>query len=196
MSDNPQQRPSQTGNPNLDKFLSTLGSEENTQAHAEATRVVYEQFNAGAPIPPVSPSDLKNLWEVSRRMNADMPPRPGGAIGLSVFAAYGFEAASASPEVRVPIQLRYQLLAALVERGVLKDYLHEGELDERAIRAAVTIPCDKIDLGEAMIPQALAMAPAESAAKAKEEMRAGGYDPDKPNADIKFLDWLRNSTSS
>lgn len=29
MSDNPQHRPSQTGNPNLDKFLSTVGSEKN-----------------------------------------------------------------------------------------------------------------------------------------------------------------------
>ncbi|HEX3104413.1 MAG TPA: hypothetical protein VHQ22_08195 [Terriglobales bacterium] len=105
------------------KFLSTVGSEENAQAHAEATREVYEQFGAGAPIPPVGFSDLKNLWEVSRRMNADMPPQPGGAIGLSLFAAYGFEAASASPEVRVPIQLRCHLLTALVERGVLKGYL-------------------------------------------------------------------------
>lgn len=60
-------------------------------------------------------------------------------------------------------------------------------MDEQAIRAAATMPCDKTDLGEAMIPQALAMAPAESAAKAKEEMRAGGYDPDKPNVDRKFL---------
>jgi hypothetical protein len=118
MADNPQHQPTQTGNPNLDKFLSTVGGEKNLQAHAEATRAVYEQFNAGAPIPAVNLSDLKNLWEVSRRMNAGMPPKPGGAIGLSIFAAYGFEAASASPEVRVPIQLRYQLLAALVERGV------------------------------------------------------------------------------
>lgn len=138
MSDTPQHRPSQTGNPNLDKFLSTVGSEENSQAHADATRAVYEQFNAGAPIPPVRPSDVKNLWEVSRRMNADMPPRPGVATGLAVVAAYGFEAASASPEVRVPIRLRCHLLAALVERGVLKDYLQEEELDERAIRAPAT----------------------------------------------------------
>jgi len=41
MSDTPQQRPSQTGNPNLDRFLSTVGSEENAQAHAEDTRAVY-----------------------------------------------------------------------------------------------------------------------------------------------------------
>lgn len=192
MSDTPQQRPSQTGNPNLDKFLSTVGSEENAQAYADATRAVYERFDAGAPIPPVSPSDLKNLWDVSRRMNANMPPRPGGATGLAIAAAYGFEAASASPEVRVPIQLRCQLLAALVERGVLKDYLRGEELDERAIRAAATMPCDKIDLGEAMIPQILATYPPETFEKAKEEMRAGGYDPDKPQIDSKFLDWLSN----
>jgi hypothetical protein len=195
MSDNPQHRPRETGNPNLDKFLSTVGSEENAQAHAEATRTVYEQFNSGAPIAVVNPSDLKQLWEVTRRMNADMPPRPGVAIGLAVFAAYGFEAASASPEQRVPIQLRCQLMSALVERGVLNDYLHGEELDERAFRAAATMPCDKIDLGEAMIPQMLATYSAEIVEKAKEEMRAGGYDPDKPNVDNKFLDWLRSSSS-
>ena len=192
MSDTPQQRPSQTGNPNLDKFLSTAGSEENSQAHAEATRAVYEQFNAGAPIPPVSPSDLKNLWNVSRRMNADMPPKPGVATGLALAAAYGFEAASASPEVRVPIQLRCHLLAALVERGVLKNYLHGEELDERAIRAAATMSCDKVDLGEALFPQMFATYSAEIVEKVKEEMRAGGYDPDRPNVDRKFLDWIRN----
>ncbi len=168
MSDTPQERPNQTGNPNLDKFLSTVGSEKNSQAHAEATRAVYEQFNAGAPIPAVSPSDLKNLWEVSRRMNADMPPKPGGAIGLSVFAAYGFEAASASPEVQVPIQLRCHLLSALVERGVLKDYLNGEALDERATRAAATMPCDKIDLGEALFPQMLATYSAEPSRRPKE----------------------------
>lgn len=107
-------------------------------------------------------------------MNADMPPRPGGAIGLSVFAAYGFEAASASPEVRVPIQLRCQLLAALVERGVLKDYPHGEELDERAIRAAATMPCDKSDLGEAMFPQMLATYSAETVENPKSNHRKIG----------------------
>lgn len=125
-----------------------------------------------------------------------MPPKPGGATGLAVAAAYGFEAASSSPELRVPIELRCQLLAALVERGVLKDYLHGVELDERAISAAATMPCDKIDLGEAMIPQMLATYSAETVEKVKEEMRAGGCDPDKPNVDRKFLEWLRNSSAS
>jgi hypothetical protein len=30
-------------------------------------RMKRERLNVGAPIPPVSPSDLKNVWEVSRR---------------------------------------------------------------------------------------------------------------------------------
>jgi hypothetical protein len=47
-----------------------------------------------------------------------------------------------------------------------------------------------------MIPQMLATYSAETLGKAKEEMRAGGYDPDKPNVDIKFLDWLRSSNAS
>ncbi len=45
---------------------------------------------------------------------------------------------------------------------------------------------------ETMLPLFLALSPAEVAAKAKEEMLAGGYDPEKPNVDGKFLNWLRN----
>jgi hypothetical protein len=69
----------------------------------------------------------------------------------------------------------------------MKDYLHEEELDERAIRAAATMPCDKIDLGEAMFPQMLATYSAETIEKVKSEMRAAGYDPDKPNVDAKLF---------
>jgi hypothetical protein len=82
------------------------------------------------------------------------------------------------------------LLAALAEREVLNNYLNGEELDERAIRAAATMHCDKIDLGEAIIPQMLATYSPEMVEKATEELRAGGYDPDKPNVDAKFLDWL------
>src|SRR6266567_6003942 len=77
------------------------------------------------------------------------------AIGLAVYAAYGFEAASAGPERFLPIQWRHKLMSALVQRGVLDDYKHGEELDEKVFRAAATIPCDKNDLAEAMLPRLL-----------------------------------------
>jgi hypothetical protein len=59
--------------------------------------------------------------------------------------------------------------------------------------AAATMPCDKTDLAETMLPLLLAKSSAEDVVKAKEEMRAGGYDPDKPNIDTKFIDWTKNN---
>ena len=74
----------------------------------------------------------------------------------------------------------------------MNDYKHGEELDEKVFRAAATMPCDLHDLGETMLPLALAQSPAEIVAKAKEEMLACGLDPEKPNLDGKFLSWLRD----
>ena len=188
MSDN--NRP--TGISSVDNFVSAFDSEEKARAQVESLQTMAKQFNDGAPISPVSTSDLKQLWEVSRRINADMPPRPDVAMGLGIFAAYGFEAASAGPEIYMPIQWRCELLVSLIERGVLKDYVHGEELDKKVFVAAATMPCDKTDVAETMLPLLLAK-PSEIAEKAKENMRAEGYDPDRPNFDSKFLDWLQNN---
>ena len=149
-------------------------------------------FNDGAPIPPVSASDMKQMWDATRRMNADIPPRPNVAIGLAVFAAYGVDAAF-SPEEFLPIRWRHQLLESLVERGILNDYKQGEELDEKVFRAAATMPCDKNDVAETKLPLLFAQSATELVAKAKEEMLADGYDPEKPKLDGKFLDWLRNN---
>jgi|SRR6266536_3651297 len=150
-------------------------------------------FNDGAPIPPVSASDMKQMWDATRRMNADIPPRPNVATGLAVFAAYGVDAAFGRPEEFFSISWRHQLLESLVGRGILNDYKQGEELDEKVFRAAATMPCDKNDVAETMLPLLFAQSPADHAAKAKEEMLASGYDPEKPKLDAKFLDWLRNN---
>ena len=178
-----------SGIPAVDNFASLSGSEG--QSQIESLHTMVEQFDDGGPIPPASAYDLKQFWDVSRRVHADIPPRPNVAIGLCVFAAYGFEAASSGPERCLPIQWRYEILKSLIERGVLKEYTHGEELDEKVFVAAATMPCDKTDLGETMLPLLLAKSP-EIAEKAKESMRAEGYDPDKPNIDAKFLEWLRD----
>lgn len=181
-----------TGIPTVDNFASAFDSEEKARAQVESLQTMIKQFDEGAPFPPVSPSDLKQLWDVTRRMNAEIPPEPGVAIGLGVYAAYGFEAASAGPEIYMPIQWRHEVMWSLVQRGVLKDYVHGEELDEKVFVAAATMPCNKNDVAETMLPLLLAKSP-EIAEKAKENMRAEGYDPDKPNIDSKFIEWLRNN---
>jgi hypothetical protein len=99
------------GIPAVDNFMAALDSEEKSQI--ESLHTMVEQFDVGGPIPPASAYDLKQFWDVSRRVNADIPPRPNVAIGLSVFAAYGFEAASAGFQKVMPIQLRHDLMSAL-----------------------------------------------------------------------------------
>jgi hypothetical protein len=182
-----------TGIPAVDNFVSGFDSEEKSRAQVESLQAMIKQFDDGAPIPPANPHDLKQFWDVSRRINTDMPPRPGVAIGLGIFASYGFEAASAGAEKYMPVEWRHELMSSLIKRGVLKDYVHGEELDEKVFAAAATMPCDKTDVAETMLPFLFSKSSKEDAAKAMEEMRAGGYDPDKPNIDGKFLDWLQNN---
>jgi hypothetical protein len=176
----------------LEKFMLNFNSPEKLQANAESVRALVERFNSGAPIPPVSASDIKQLWDASRRMNADMPPRSDVAIGLGVYLAYGVEAA-VDPERFMAVQWRHTVLSDLLERAVLADYLRDSEPDDRVFAAAATMPCTKDDLGQAMLPQVLAQMPSEEAVKMREEMKASGFDPAKPNIDSKFIRWLQDS---
>src|SRR5207248_11146238 len=107
-----------TGIPAMDDFTSAFDSEEKSRAQIESLHTMIKQFNDGAPIPPANAYDLKQFWDVSRRINEDMPPRPGVAIGLGVFASYGFEAASAGAEKYMPVQWRHELMSSLIKRGV------------------------------------------------------------------------------
>jgi hypothetical protein len=189
MSDNHELN--KTGDPIVDKLISNIDTPEKAMARAEAMSAAVQQFNSGAPIPPVKASDLRQFWDARRRMNADMPPRPGVAVGLAVYAAYGFEAAAGDPGGLLAIKWRHQLMSALVERGVLSEYVHGEELDERVFRAAATMPCDKEDFFQAVMPQMLTLFPPEDVPKFKEEMEAHRYDIDKPPVDQKLLEWLR-----
>jgi len=151
---------------------------------------VGEQFNSGAPIPTVTVSDMKQMWDAMRRMSAEVPTRPNTAIGVGVYALYGVEAASRGAEHFFPVMLRHTLLSALVDKGVLREHLTGESLDEKAFRAAATMPCDKNDLAEALLERMLAQSPPDVVAKAQAEMSAVGYDPNKPKVVAKFLAWL------
>jgi hypothetical protein len=180
----------------IQKFNSNFDSQEKMEAHDKRVRAIFKQFTDGAPIPPVNVRDLKQVWEATRRMNADMPPNPNRQVGLGAYVAYGVEAAAGPPEELFPIGWRYQLLASLVERGVLNDYGRGEELDEQVFRVAATMPCDKNDLAETMLPMLLAKSAPEHVANAKEAMLAGGYNPERPNIDSKFLDLLLRNPES
>jgi hypothetical protein len=135
------------------------------QVYDERVHAIVKQLDDGAPIPPVNVRDMKQVWEATRRMNADMPPNPNRQIGLGAYVAYGVEAAAGPPEELFPIAWRYQLLSSLVERGVLNDYKHGEELEDKVFDVAATMPCDKTDLTETTLPILLAKSPAEHGPK-------------------------------
>lgn len=56
--------------------------------------------------------------------------------------------------------------------------------------AAATIPLTKEDIAEVSVPKMLSQLPPEVAERAREQMKAEGYDPARPNIDAKFLHWL------
>jgi len=180
----------------IQKFNSNFDTQEKMEARDKRVQAIVKQLNDGSPIPPVNVRDLKQVLEATRRMNADMPPDPNRRFGLGAYAAYGVEAAAGPPEELFPISWRYQLLSSLLERGVLNDYKHGEELDEKVLAVAATMPCDNTDLTETMLPILLAKSPPEHAAKTKEAMLAGGYNPEKPNIDSKFLSLLLRNPES
>lgn len=106
--------PSETS---MDKFVSSVNSGEMLK-QAERVQALVAEFNRGAAVPPASPSDIKQLWAAQLRIDADIPPKAGVAIGLGVFAAYGVEAAS-DPVRFMAVRWRHMVLSDLVERGVL-----------------------------------------------------------------------------
>lgn len=175
--------------PNLAEFVADVNTPEKMQRHAEAVMAFAQRFNDGAPIETSSAADLKRLWVAMKQMHADHPPRPGVAIGSSILADYGIDFILDVGRF-MPAQSRVQMLMALEERGVLDQFVRDGELDARVFEAAATFPIDKTNLAEASLPRMLAQAPPEIADKFRAEMAANGYDPERPEIDKKFQDWV------
>ena len=132
------------------------------------------------------------MWVAMRRLHADMALELGTQVGLGVLAAYGVDAIFQADRC-FPLFWRHLLLSFLVERGILNEYKHGEDLDERVFNAAATMPCNLEDVGETMLPQLLAQSPADVLSEAEEHMLARGYNPEKPNLDGKFLDWLQKN---
>ena len=176
-------------NASLNRFIN-LETPVLTQAYANACIAATKALNEGAPIPSVSASDFRQLWRATRRMHAEIPAEPNVAIGVSILAAYGVDFVH-EPVRFMAAQWRCTVLSKLLERSVLNAYCHGEEPDEKVFSAAATIPLTKEDLGEVMLPQILAQAPADFVAQARELMQAQGYDPARPNIDSKFLRWLQ-----
>ena len=92
-----------------------------------------------------------------------------------------------NPDEHVGMMIRYALLNALVEGGILDDYMKDESLRQKVFTAAAQFPCDKNDLGEAVAQRDSSPAVAQ---KTGEEFRQTGYDPEHPKVSKKFIEWM------
>jgi len=138
----------------------------------------------GGPIPFVDPDDMKKMWKFVR----DCPATK--TIGLGVVAGLGLS--DQSLDGTEVLGVRLNLLRSLFERGILHDYLVDGEISDEIFRAAATMPCEWKDFCEAGVQLLLKQSSEETISKAREMFMAQGYDPDKPEIDFKFLAWMHD----
>ena len=151
-------------------------------------RRFVDAINAGAPVPAVNPEQLKRLWRGVRDIKAASPQRKGMAI-----AGKSFLSGNPTTTEYLSVSQRANLIDALLERGVLKEFEAGGELPDCVFRAAAMMPINKDDLGEAMLQLHLTKMLPEEAAKINAEWLAEGYDADHPKIDDKFLAAIREA---
>ena len=157
-----------------------------------------EKWKKGTPIPPANPSDVKEMWYTARE--GDRRKKAGEEAPVKASKAIE----ELTPEQFGATHFRWMLLGLLFERGVLKDYTNREKADvvDKVFCAAATMPFTMKDWLEAglrlqLTPEREALAKTNEDLRALEntkgELRALGYDPNKPIVDGKFLDYLRDN---
>jgi len=148
-----------------------------------------ERLNTGAPIPTIEPSQIEHVWEAFSRI----PPetRKSTAVGLTAVCGNA-DYAPSNPDEQVALMTRFALLDALLERGILNDYMKTGPGRKHVFAAAATIPCDKNDLAEALAERMLRDSPPEAVERTREEAQNAGWDIERPKIGEKFIDWIRS----
>lgn len=143
--------------------------------------VVTEQINAGAEVASVDPGLIEQMWKAMSSIPREL--RHGTSTGLYAVASGDPGSLPQNPEQRVAMAVRYALMDALIERGILDEYMKDEAQRKKVFATAAQFPCDKNDLGEA-VAQKLDQ-------KTNEELRQAGYDPDHPKVGERFIAWMR-----
>ncbi|HKF03688.1 MAG TPA: hypothetical protein VKB49_15320 [Candidatus Sulfotelmatobacter sp.] len=148
-----------------------------------------ERINAGAPIPTIEPSQIEHVWERLSRIRRET--QQNGTVGLTAVCGNP-EFAPKNPDEQIALSIRYALLDALVERGVLDDYMNDASARQHVFVAAATIPCDGNDLAEALEGKELRETSRDVVGQTKEELKNAGSDVPRPKIVEKFIDWIRS----
>ena len=159
---------------------------------AEETSDFVERFNReGGPIPAADPEHIKMLWNRTRELERIRPPGKTAGPGAHAVGIDASFLGKPSRDEQAAVTIRLLLLQSLFERDVLRDYLRDGELPDEVFAAVAEIPCDKEEIGEAIVQLRMKQDADAAYSEMKREMIANGYDPDTPKIDAKFLGWLR-----
>ena len=109
----------------------------------DALNAAAERINAGARIPTIEPSQIEHVWNLLSRI--PMASRKSSTVGLTAVCGNP-DFAPKNPDEQVALMTRYALLDALLERGILNDYMKDESARKYEFAVAATIPCDKNDL--------------------------------------------------
>ncbi len=148
-----------------------------------------ERINAGAQIPTIEPSQIEHVWEALGRIPVDR--RKNTAVGLAAVCC-NRDFAPKDADEQVALMTRYALLDALLERGILNDYMSDESARKHVFAAAATLPCDKNDLAEVLTERMLSDKSPEVVERTKEEMKTAGWDINRPKIGEKFISWIRS----
>jgi len=162
---------------------------------------VTDRINAGAEIASVEPSLIEHMWqaissiprEQRQGRTVEILFKASTAVDLHAVAHGDPDLLPQDPAQRVAMMMRYALLDALVERGILDEFMKDESLRKKVFAAAALFPCDKNDLGEALAQQLPLNSPPDVAQKTSEDFRQAGYDPEHPKVSGKFIDWMRDN---
>jgi hypothetical protein len=149
-----------------------------------------ERLNAGAQIVEVQPILIKRMWEALGRVRRNEEQHPAGVF---VGARLDPELAPRNPEQKFAMIMRYVLLNALVESGVLDEYMKDDVLRKKVFMAAALLPCSGSDLQEAVAARVLRQSPDVSPEK-KKGLTEAGFDPDHLRVADRFIEWLRDNS--
>jgi hypothetical protein len=96
------------------------------------------EFESGAPTPVVDPADIKRIWELTNRLQADARER--GVQGFVSFAGVLYEDACGPGANVAAVWLRTGLLQALQQSGLLKPWKPDSEFEKRLFEVVAVFP--------------------------------------------------------
>src|SRR5690242_1151611 len=116
----------------------------------DLTADFIERFHReGGSVPEANPDLMRKMW--TRTREAALRGETTKTSGLGALGIDASELGDAPRDAIAVLVVRLQLLRSLFDRNVLRDYLHGDEFADEVFEAAATFPCDKEEIGEALV---------------------------------------------